>query len=121
MASVATAASIDEIAYSDEKVCDDLYNAALHGKLDEVTRLLPLAEEKGVVNKVMHGVNTHREEGERERERHELQCLSQCHVHLMSCVCESDSKTEILHCTVDSCWPWPRQGCFTPVGQGRLS
>ena len=61
---MASAASSDEPVTSDEKVCRDLFNAAGNGKLDEVTRLLPLAKEKGVVNKVMHGVNTHREEGE---------------------------------------------------------
>ena len=48
-------------------VCLDLYKAAMYGKLDEVTRLLPLAEEKGVVNKVMHGLNTHTDKRERER------------------------------------------------------
>ena len=80
---MASAASSDEIVYSDEKVCADLRNAACTGKLDEVTRLLPLAKEKGVANKVMHG-HTHRRG--REGERHELQCLSQCHVHLVSFV-----------------------------------
>ena len=54
MASAATCTSSDEIVRSAEKVCDDLWWAARNGKLDEVTRLLPLAEEKGVVNKVMH-------------------------------------------------------------------
>ena len=63
---MASAASSDEPVRSDEKVCLDLWNAAFDGKLDEVTRLLPLAEEKGVVNKVMHGVNTHTERRGRE-------------------------------------------------------
>lgn len=52
MASAAPAASSDEFVISDEKACLDLYKAARDGKLDEVTRLLPLATEKGVVNKV---------------------------------------------------------------------
>ena len=46
---MASAASSDEPVKSDELVCLDLFNAAMYGKLDEVTRL---AEEKGVVNKV---------------------------------------------------------------------
>ena len=61
---MASAASSDEIVFSDEEVCLDLYNAAMYDKLDEVARLLPLAKEKGVVNKVIRGVNTQREEGE---------------------------------------------------------
>ena len=52
--------SSDKPVFSDERVCFDLVHAAMCGKLDEVTRLLPLAEEKGVVNKVTHGVNTQR-------------------------------------------------------------
>ena len=57
---MASAASSDEPVESDEKVCLDLFKAALLGKLDEVTRLLPLAKNKGVINKVMHGVHAER-------------------------------------------------------------
>lgn len=55
---MASVADSEAPTWSDEQVCLDLYNAADNGKLDEVTRLLPLATEKGVVDKVMHGVNT---------------------------------------------------------------
>ena len=87
--------AMSQMVSGTETACLGLYNAARTGKLDEVTRLLPLAKEKGVVNKVMHGVNTHREKRKRGRERMNYsctctgQCLSQCHVHLISCVCES--------------------------------
>ena len=57
----APVASSDKPAESDEKVCRDLHKAADTGRLYEVIRLLPLAEEKGVVNKVMHGVRRGRE------------------------------------------------------------
>ena len=49
---MASAASSGEIVTSKEKVCVDLYKAASNGKLDKVSRLLPVAEEKGVINKV---------------------------------------------------------------------
>lgn len=62
--------SDDELGFSMEKVCLDLQHAAAGGNLDEVTRLLPLAKEKGAVNKVMHGVHMERER----REEHTLQC-----------------------------------------------
>ena len=51
-ASATAAASSDEIMRSDDKVCDDLFNAAHNGNLDEVARVVHLAKEKGVVNKV---------------------------------------------------------------------
>lgn len=37
---------------SNSQVCLDLWQAAEDGKLDEVTRLLPQAKKKGVLNKV---------------------------------------------------------------------
>ena len=79
-------ASSDEIVESDETVCDDLYNAAIYGKLDEVTRLLPLAKEKGVIDKVMHGANT-----QREGERGGYMNYSACHnvMFISSHVCVS--------------------------------
>ena len=76
------ACSSDETVESDETVCHDPCNAALRGQL-AVARLLPLAEEQGVINKVMHGVNKHTEKRE-SGERHELERLQQCHVHLIS-------------------------------------
>ena len=80
---MASAASSDEIVRSDEKVCDDLWNAARGGKLDDVTRLLPLAEEKGVVNKVMHGVNTHRDKKRGREARTTVPVTMSCSSHLM--------------------------------------
>ena len=56
----APAGSRGEPVESAEKVCLDLYLAARWGKLEEVTRLLSMAEEKGVVNKVTRGVTTQR-------------------------------------------------------------
>ena len=38
--------------FTDESACLDLYDAVSWGKLDGVTRMLPLAKAKGVVNKV---------------------------------------------------------------------
>ena len=92
---MASAASNAEPVRSDEKVCRDLLNAARDGKLDEVTRLLPLAKEKGVVNKVMHGVNTHtyRTEKRAREGRMNYSACHNAHVHLILfhvCMREAD-------------------------------
>ena len=49
---MASPASSDAPVESEENVCEDLFMAAYNGKLDEVIKLLPLAEEQGVINKV---------------------------------------------------------------------
>ena len=117
--------SSDKPVESDEKVCLDLCNAARKGKLDEVTRLLPLAKAKGVVNKVMHGVNTQRERRGRGRgsERERDMTYSACHNAMfisspLMCVCvrvRFQSDRISLHCwqllskattrLFHSCWP----------------
>ena len=113
---MASAASSDEPVESDEKVCDDLRRAAYNGKLDEVTRLLPLAKEKGVVNKVMHGVNTHREKRERGRDMNCSACHNAMFISSHVCVRVRFQKWKIaLHCgqllamattrLFHSCWP----------------
>ena len=100
MASAATASSDERPVRTNEKVCRDLRNAARHGKLDEVTRLLPLAAEKGVVNMVMHGVNTHRrEEGERGRSMNYSACHNAMFISSHVCVrVRFHNGTIALHC-----------------------
>ena len=92
---MASSATASKIFFSDEKVCRDLLDAARDGKLDEVIRLLPLAQEKGVVNKVMHGVNTHtyRTEKRAREGRMNYSACHNAHVHLILfhvCMREAD-------------------------------